>query len=377
MEKIGILGGTFNPVHVEHVRLAKCAVEELGLDKLFVMPTFIPPHKQVVPAPAHDRIKMLELAFIDDEKIEVSDFEIEQGGKSYTYLTVEHFQKAGAQFYFIVGGDMLVNFKTWRFPERILKSARLAVFEREDFYADFEKEREYFREQFNADFIKLNYVGKNISSTKIRVYSAFSLSLEGLVPKKVEEYVNQSGLYGGDLYVEFVKTRMPEKRVKHTANVVISALKKAKELGLDEKKVMIAATLHDCAKYFDHTKIDGFTIDKDVPPPVIHQFLGAFVAEKFLGVFDKEILDAIRYHTSGKADMSLLGKLIFVADMVEEDRDYDGVEYLRALYEKDDFEFCFRECLREEMLHLINKGQKIYAETIFAYDYYVEQKGEK
>ncbi|MBR2499236.1 MAG: nicotinate (nicotinamide) nucleotide adenylyltransferase [Clostridia bacterium] len=377
MEKIGILGGTFNPVHVEHVRLAKCAVEELGLDKLLVMPTFIPPHKQVVPAPAHDRIKMLELAFIDDEKIEVSDFEIEQGGKSYTYLTVEHFQKVGAQIYFIVGGDMLVNFKTWRFPERILKSARLAVFEREDFYADFEKEREYFREHFNADFIKLNYVGKNISSTKIRVYSAFSLSLEGLVPKKVEEYVNQSGLYGGDLYVDFVKTRMPEKRVKHTANVVISALKKAKELGLDEKKVMIAATLHDCAKYFDHTKIDGFTIDKDVPPPVIHQFLGAFVAEKFLGVFDKEILDAIRYHTSGKADMSLLGKLIFVADMVEEGRDYDGVEYLRALYEKDDFEFCFRECLREEMLHLINKGQKIYAETISAYDYYVEQKGEK
>ena len=373
MKRIGILGGTFNPVHVEHVRLAKCAVKELGLDKLLVMPTFIPPHKQVVPAPAEDRIKMLQLAFADDEKIEVSDFEIQNGGKSYTYLTVEHFSQLGAQIYFIVGGDMLVNFKTWRFPERILKSARLAVFERDDFFADFVKEEEYFKQNFNADFEKLSYVGKNISSTKIRVYSAFSLSLEGLVPNSVEEYIKQSGLYGGDLYVDFVKNRMPEKRVKHTANVVITALKKAKELGLDEKKVMLAATLHDCAKYFDYTKFDGFKLDEDLPKPVIHQFLGAFVAEKILGVSDEGVLDAIRYHTSGKADMSLLGKLIFVADMVEEDRDYDGVEYLRSLYEKDDFEFCFRECLREEMLHLKNKGQKIYAETISAYEYYIKE----
>ncbi len=377
MEKIGILGGTFNPIHVEHIRLAKCAIEELGLDKLIVMPTFIAPHKLSAPAPAQDRIKMLKLAFEGIDKVEVSDFEIQKGGKSYTYLTVEHFQKLSVQVYFIVGGDMLVDFKNWRFPERILKSCKLAVFSRDEFYADFKREQAYFKENFNTDFIKLNYVGKNVSSTKIRVYSAFSLSLNGLVPEKVENYIKDTGLYGGDLYVDFVKTRLPEKRVRHTANVVITALKKAKELGLDEKKVMIAATLHDCAKYFDHTKIDGFTIDKDVPSPVIHQFLGAFVAENILGITDQEVLDAIRYHTSGKANMSLLGKLIFVADMVEEDRNYEGVDYLRGLYEKDDFEFCFRECLREEMLHLQNKGQKIYAETISAYDYYIKGTGDK
>ena len=205
------------------------------------------------------------------------------------------------------------------------------------------------------------------------MYSAFSLSLNGLVPEKVEEYIKQSGLYGGDLHVDFVKNRMIGKRVKHTANVVITALKKAKALGLDTKKVMTAATLHDCAKYFDYTKFEGFSLDKDVPAPVIHQFLGAFVAEKILGVDDQDVLDAIRYHTSGKANMSLLGKLIFVADMVEEGRDYDGVEYLRSLYEKDDFEFCFRECLKEEMMHLKNKGQTIYAETISAYDYYINK----
>ena len=82
MEKIGILGGTFNPVHVEHVSVAKHALKELGLDKLLVMPTFMPPHKNTVPAPSEDRIKMLEIAFSGEDKISVSDFEIQNKGKS-------------------------------------------------------------------------------------------------------------------------------------------------------------------------------------------------------------------------------------------------------------------------------------------------------
>jgi len=104
---------------------------------------------------------------------------------------------------------------------------------------------------------------------------------------------------------------------------------------------------------------------------VVHAFLGAFVLEKELGVTDTEIIDAVRYHTSGKADMSTLGKLVFVADMVEEGRDYDGVEKLRELYDKADFETCFRECLKEEMIHLLNKKQYIFVETLNSYDFYV------
>jgi predicted HD superfamily hydrolase involved in NAD metabolism len=154
--------------------------------------------------------------------------------------------------------------------------------------------------------------------------------------------------------------------------VVTCALNKAKELNLDSEKVRISATLHDCAKYIDYTKVKGFSIDKDVPAPVIHSFLGAYIAEKELGITDQEILDAIRYHTSGKANMSLLGKLIFVADMVEEDRDYEGVQYLRKLYEKEDFELCFIECLKEEFVHLLNKKQRIYVETVNAFKYYVK-----
>ncbi len=373
MERIGILGGTFNPVHVEHVRLAKSAVDELQLDKLIIMPTYMPPHKSVIPAPAEDRIKMLELAFSGDDKIEISDFEIKNQGKSYTYLTVEHFKnQLSAKLYFIVGGDMLTDFKSWRYPERILACCDLAVFDREEFYTDYDSIRDYFIKTFGKEFIRLNYIGKNASSTKIRVYSAFGLSLDNLAPTGVKEYLESNNLYSSNVYVDFIRNNLPYKRIKHTADVVIAALSKAKELGLDENKVMIAATLHDCAKYLDHTKVDGFVLPDGVPAPVIHSFLGAYVAEKLLGVTDEEILDAIRYHTSGKANMTTLGKLIFVADMVEEGRVYDGVEKLRELFEKKDFETCFIECLKEEFIHLLNKKQNIYAETINAYKFYIK-----
>lgn len=375
MERIGIFGGTFNPVHCEHISLAKSAVEELRLDKLLIMPTYQPPHKDSAPLPACHRLEMLRRAFAGQEKIEISDYEISKKGTSYTYLTVEHFkEKLDAKLFFIVGGDMLVNFKTWKKPERILAVCDLAVFSREQVFTDFDSEREYFKERFGKEFIKLNFTGKNFSSTKLRVYSAFSLPIDNLTPPVVADYIRENGLYSGNKYIEHAKAVLPEKRLKHTADVVISALSKAKELGLDKEKVIISATLHDIAKYHGGEIPKEAKIPPDMPEPVIHAFLGAYFAEKQLGITDTEILDAIRYHTTAKADMSLLGKLIFVADMVEEGRTYQGVEYLRDLFLKDDFEFCFRECLREEFLHLQNKKQSIYYQTINAYKYYITKE---
>ena len=113
---------------------------------------------------------------------------------------------------------------------------------------------------------------------------------------------------------------------------------------------------------------------KDVPEPVEHAFLGAFVAEKVLGIIDKEIIDAIRFHTSGRAGMTDLERVVFIADMIEKNRVYDGVDVLRAAVERD-FEDGFRLCLKEETEHLIKKGQPIYEETLNAFNYYV--KGEK
>ncbi len=373
MKKIAIFGGTFNPVHSEHVSLVKSAITELGLDKLIVMPTYLSPHKTSLSAPAEDRLAMLKLAFTGVDKVEVSDFEILKKGKSYTYQTIEHFYSEDTTLYFLVGGDMLVDFKRWKYPERILSFATLAVFDRENVFVDYQKEQDYFRKTFNKEFVRLSYQGKDYSSTKIRTYFKLNLPLGDLMPNQVSNYVQENKVYKPDEYESFILKTLPSHRIKHTADVVITALKKARELGLDQEKVRISATLHDSAKYLNPQEVKGFSLPKDLPQPVVHAFLGAFVAEKYLGITDCEIIDAIRYHTSGKANMTTLGKLIFVADMIEEGRNYEGVDKLRELYESADFEECFIECLKEEFLHLINKKANIYYETINAINYYIEK----
>jgi len=373
MQKIGIFGGTFNPVHAEHVNVAKNAIKELGLDKLYVMPTFITPNKNTAPVSAFHRVEMLKLAFLGVDKVEISDFEIKKGGKSYTFETIEHFSSENVELFFIVGGDMLTDFKTWKNPERILAKANLAVFEREGYITDFEGERQYFLKRFNKEFIKLSYVGKNLSSTKIRVYSALGIETLNESIDKVTEYITENGLYIKQDYLTFLKNNLTKKRLLHTANVAVLALKKAKELSLDVNKVFTACILHDVAKYLDPKDFLSFELEKDMPAPVIHAFLGAFVAEYFLGVEDRDIINAIKYHTTGRRNMSDLEKLVFVADMLEEGRTYEGVERLRSFYDKD-LDTCFIECLKEEIEHLKNKGQKIYYLTIEAFNYYV--KGE-
>lgn len=377
MNKVAIFGGTFNPVHNEHVALAKQVVEQLGLDRLIIMPTFLPPHKNSIPAPASDRLNMLKLAFEGYDKIEVSDYEIQKQGKSYTFETVEHFKSVvDGNLYFIVGADMLADFKNWRNPMRILNACDLVAVGREDTNVCFDSERQYFIDTFGKPFIKLSYTGKTQSSTAVRVYSSLGLDITDKVPISVANYIEDNGLYAPDKYCEFVKKTLTEKRLIHTAEVTITALSKAKELKLDSEKVRISALLHDCAKYIDHNTVKGFMLDSDVPSPVVHAFLGEYVAKTRLGIDDCEILDAIKYHTSGKPDMSDLAKLIFVADMVEKGRNYQGVEILRE-YFKGDLHKCFVECLKEEMVHLINKKSYIYRLTLEAYDFYVKDgKGE-
>ena len=373
--KIGIYGGTFNPVHIEHENLVLSAIKELSLDKVVIVPTFLSPHKTLVPASETDRLNMLKIAFKDVGKAEISDYEIKKGGTSYSYMTVEHFRAIypADELFFLVGGDMLSDFKTWKNPEKILSAATVAVTDREGTFTDYKAEREYFKKTFGKEFIKLSEKGKAVSSAEIRIYFSFGFIPDGLI-KEVEDYIIKNDVYPPDKYVKFLKENLPEKRLIHTANVAVTALKKAKELSLDQNKVLLAAILHDCAKYMRAKDFEDFSMPENVPEPVIHQYLGAFVADHILGVKDQEVLDAIRYHTSGKAGMSLLSKLIFVADMVEKGRNYKGVETLRTIYEKD-FDECFKTCLKEEVLHLKNRGGEIYGETLSAYEYYVK-KGE-
>lgn len=140
-----------------------------------------------------------------------------------------------------------------------------------------------------------------------------------------------------------LKKALPEKRFIHSLGVAEEALRLAVLYGADTGKAYTAGLLHDCAKgiaadrQLEECDRRGLELDEWTRkcPPVIHGFLGAVIAEEEYGITDKEILNAIKYHTVGKAGMTLLDKIIYIADMTEINRDFDGVEKLRKAVEKN------------------------------------------
>ncbi len=379
--RIGIFGGSFDPVHIEHIRVAQAAIQTLGLDKLLIMPAFAPPHKKgKTLADNVARLEACRLAFSGVEKVEVSDFEIAQGGVSYTYLTCRHFKETykNAELFWLVGTDMLRDFPTWKNPDDILSCATLAVCARNEKTDWIEGEQARFLKQFGRNFVCVGYNGADVSSTKIRVLAAAGEDFSSLVTPAVYEYINKSGLYEIPRAREALALEKPSRKA-HSIRVALVAAKRASELKLDEKKAITAALFHDCAKNLppEHPFLQGFTPPSDwgeVPESVLHQFSGAYVAEREFGVTDGEILDAVRYHTSGKPQMTELGKLIFLADMVEEERCYDGVEKIRLAFYTKPLDETLMLALKETVKFLQKKGAEIYPLTLSALKYLEEKE---
>lgn len=372
--KTGIYGGAFNPVHKEHVNIALAAKQSLNLDRLIVMPTYISPHKNGdMSARGRDRLEMCRIAFSGYDGVEVSDYELKRGGVSYSYVTCRHFKKLypGDELYFIIGADSLQGFYGWREPEEILKCVTLAVCARED-TAVLKSELKKFQSRFKKEIVTFGYVGRAVSSTRVRALAAIGEDISRYVSNGVKRHI-----VGGKLYylpeLAGVKKYLTEERWRHTVGVAVTAAENSRRVRVCEIDAIYAAVLHDCAKYLgaDAPELKGFKCPENVPPPVVHQFSGAYVAEHTFGVKDEAVLNAIRYHTSGRENMSGLDKLIFLSDLLEEGRDYNGVEELREIFRKD-IDECLKVALERQLNRLQSLGGEIYPLTRRAYEYLKE-----
>ena len=365
--KIAVFGGSFDPIHKEHIQLAKEAIKSLRLDKLFVMPANMPPHKPgKILSANEDRLEMCRLAFENVEKVEVSDYEIAKGGTSYTYLTCKHFRSEykDAEIYWLVGTDMLRDFPTWKEPNSILQDVTLAVCARAETDGWLENEQQAFFEKFKKKFAVISYNGADVSSTKIRVLAGAGMRLTDFTDEKVAAYIEEKGLYAIPFAFQALSLEKAERQA-HSVRVAEIAAKKASQMKIPEKQAITAALFHDCAKNLsmDSPYLQGFCLEDcwgDVPPSVLHQFTGAYVAEHVFKIEDEKVLNAIRFHTSGRENMSELEKLIFLADMIEPARSYEGVEELRRLFwENKDLDECLKEALFQTLEFLKEKKQKI------------------
>lgn len=382
--RIGIFGGSFDPVHSEHFYLGKSAVESLSLDKLIIMPAHTPPHKKGKSLTSDlDRLKTCELAFESLEQAEISDYEISNGGISYTYLTCEHFKEKypNAELFWLVGTDMLRDFPNWKYPERILNAVQLAVCARAEKAEWLKNEQDEFFKRFGKNFSVIDYNGKDISSTMIRVLAGAGEDISALVGERVAKYVQEKGLYKIPYASEALSLLKADRRA-HSLRVAYMAAKRAPSLGISERKAIEAALFHDCAKYLpiSHEYLKGFSIAERVPAPVLHQFTGAYLAKTRFGVTDEDVLNAIAYHTSGREKMGALERLIFLADMLESDRDFDGVDELRERFWdlSDDLTKCITLALSRSLAFVESKGGEIYHLTVQAANYYKKfsEKGE-
>ncbi len=189
--KIGIFGGTFNPVHNGHINLVKNFKRELTLDKVLIIPTATPPHKQAEQlASGEDRLQMCSLAF--KGLAEVSDTEISRGGKSYTVNTLETLKEIYKDdtFYFLVGSDMLLSFKRWYRWEDILAMCTLCAADRNNEETCRDADAEFFKKVIFCDFPKTV-----VSSSEIREKIKKGEDISSLVPQEIELYIKEKGLY--------------------------------------------------------------------------------------------------------------------------------------------------------------------------------------
>lgn len=199
MKKIGIMGGTFNPIHYGHLLLAESAYEQFHLDAVWIMPNKHPQYKMISSnILEEDRVAMISLAIESNPHFQLSDEELRRTGATYTVDTLMslHQKMPDTEFYFIMGADSLFHFESWREPERILKLCHILAAPRSSqVNADLESQMDYLCSKYDADIHILNTPNLDISSHGIRKRIRNHTSIKYLLPEPVEEYIGKHRLY--------------------------------------------------------------------------------------------------------------------------------------------------------------------------------------
>ena len=384
MERIGIYGGTYSPPHIGHLKAAEYAIEALGLDRLLLIPTGVSPHKAMsAGATSADRLEMLRLSAAGMKKAQVSDIEILRQGSSYTVDTLRQLRvdNPGAELVLLMGTDMFVSFLNWREPESILSLATLAVFCRGE---------RGEQERIEAQKAKLEALGARvelvrnpvnaISSTDLRRMLVFGCADPFLMPG-VGDYIREKGLYGLDrnrrnlpmeeLEKEVIALMNPN-RVAHVLGCRDTAVELARVYGENEVDAARAGLLHDITKAIDGplqlTLCDEYGIVLDTFsrsfPKTLHALTGSLVAQRIFGE-NENVVSAICHHTTGRANMTLLEKIIYIADYVEPNRDFPGVEEMRAMAYTD-LDRAVLMGLESAVAHVRRQGQGLAPATLEA-----------
>jgi nicotinate-nucleotide adenylyltransferase len=387
--RIGIYGGSFNPVHNGHIHLAVTAADELGLDRLYFVPSRISPHRSSDEyASGGDRAAMLGLACGRDKRLRVCDYELHEERVSYSVYTVRHFREEfpDAELFLLVGSDMLLSFDSWYCFEEILANVTLCAVSREGGdIGELEAKAEKLRKFGNIYISKAEPL--TVSSTEIRKKIAKNENFACYLDENVVQYIRSKGLYSlrGEpvLYYDvdekkkYIKEHLSAKRYGHSLNVAAECRKLAEKYGEDPDKAYFAGLLHDVCKELPEDEqrelviSSGFIYSREEldTKSLHHAIAGAGFVKKHFGVEDIDILNAIRFHTVGRAGMSRLEEIVYLGDLISAERDYKDVDKMRKLAYTS-LNAAMLEAFAFSIKSVIKKGGFVPVCTVEGYNFY-------
>lgn len=323
MEKLIIFGGSFDPVHRGHLRIARAAALAKNADVVFV------PAKEARwkhhEAKARDRVNMLKIALQEGgfSSFYVDECEINRGGNvTYSVDTVRYFRKKfpRKKLYFLIGADQVELFREWKDPDIIASMATILCLKREGVELN-----EEIVKEFDMEILPFDKAGP-VSSSDVR--NLRSLDLDA----GVLSYIEDHGLY----YMSVLAESMSEHRLLHSLSVASLAYDIALSNRFAEpRKAYVAGLIHDLAKDLPENDLRGiiggnYPEYRDFPEYSLHQFAAPYMAKALFGIDDQEIVEAVRFHCTGKAHLSPLGKIIYSADKIEPGRGYNSRKYIKA-----------------------------------------------
>lgn len=360
--RIGLLGGSFDPVHSAHMALARAAREKLGLDMVILMPSGEPPYKKCRASRA-DRFNMTDIAARGGKWLRACDIEITRPGATYAVDTLRQLAQEypGAEIVYILGADAAARVKNWRGADEVRRLCQIACVARGG------------KDACPEGMLRLDATLEDISSSKIREMVNRGESVEGIVPEGVGEYIAQRGLYitamtEGEM-IDDLKKRLKPSRFEHTLNVARTAAELALMNAMPSGKAYIAGLAHDCAKNMTDAELlemaDAAGADDNEKRliQVLHAPVGAMVAWDRYGINDPEVLHALRRHTIGGRGMSVLDMIIYVADFIEPGRrPFPGLDEIRqAAY--GDLRRATVMCAQSTKAYQLGQGAKVHPVT--------------
>ena len=349
--RLGVLGGSFNPIHYGHIAIAQAAMAEAGLSQILLMVAADPPHKQVAGGvqPAI-RLEMARLAEQAYPALQACSLELERQGKSYTADTAQalHSLYPDREICWLIGGDMLLTLENWHDPKRLLNSLHFLVAGRPD-SPGLELAAQRLRERYGARITLLQAQGPDISSSRIRQKVQEGLPIETDTCSTVVQYIYEQGLYlppeVGRIVAQ-LRRELDPKRFRHTMGVARAAALLAQAHGVDPGQARLAALL---------------------PPPIRHAPVGAIHARNAYGVQDPAILQAIARHTVCGPNMTALDKVIYLADKIEPGRTYGSVAAIRKAAERS-LDEGMLACIHQTAAYLQQQGETLHPATLAARD---------